>query len=111
MSTPGSVAWFARHEARLGWRDWMSLITGGKRRRAWIAGIGFGVFTVGLHGLAWLMLRDVVRPGQAPDRRVLVAISATLAAVASLMLAQALESATRAFYARGDLELVMTSPV
>jgi ABC-2 type transport system permease protein len=46
----------------------------------------------------------------APDTHVLVVITGTLVLTFSLMLSQAIESVTRAFYARGDLELILTSP-
>ena len=39
-----------------------------------------------------------------------MAIAGTLVMTLSLMLSQAIESVTRAFYARGDLELILTSP-
>ena len=31
--TPGTAVWFARHESRLAWRDWLSMITAGRRER------------------------------------------------------------------------------
>ena len=37
-------------------------------------------------------------------------VTCVLALAWSLMLSQAMESVTRAFYARGDLELILTSP-
>ena len=33
MIRSGSLAWFARHELRLAWRDWISMMTAGDRRR------------------------------------------------------------------------------
>ena len=33
MSTASaSTLWFARHELRLAWRDWLAMMTGGRRR-------------------------------------------------------------------------------
>ena len=33
MSRPATLLWFARHELRLVWRDWLSMMTAGKRSR------------------------------------------------------------------------------
>jgi ABC-2 type transport system permease protein len=46
MTRPGSIGWFALHEARLAWRDWLSLMTGGHRRRARTIALGFLAFAV-----------------------------------------------------------------
>ena len=110
MSPPGTIGWFARHEARLAWRDWLSLMTAGRRRRARTVVLGFAVFALFVHGLAWLMLGSAANLAGAADKQVLVAVTGTLVLAWSLMLSQALESVTRAFYARGDLELILTSP-
>jgi ABC-2 type transport system permease protein len=40
VSEAASLTWLARHEFRLGWRDWVSLVTAGGRRRARNAIIG-----------------------------------------------------------------------
>ena len=110
MSQPGTIGWFARHEARLAWRDWLSLMTGGHRRRARTVILGFALFWIFAHGLAWLMLRALGNLSGPVDKHLLVVITGTLLPCGSLMLSQALESVTRGFYARGDLELILTSP-
>ena len=49
---------------------------------------------------------------QAPlDKPTLIVISATIFLAWALMLSQAIESVTRVFYARADLDLIMSSPV
>ena len=108
MSVPGTIGWFARHETRLAWRDWVALMTGGRRRRAITALIGFLVFALFMHSLAYLMLSHTLQP--VIDTHVLVVIIGSLVLTFSLMLSQAIESVTRAFYARGDLEMILTSP-
>jgi ABC-2 type transport system permease protein len=110
MNTPGTIGWFAHHEVRLAWRDWLYLMTGGYRRRAFSAAVGFLVFALFMHGLAWLMLSHSGALTGTVDTHVLQIITGTLLLIFSLMLSQALESVTRAFYARGDLELILTSP-
>lgn len=110
MSRPGSVGWFALHEARLSWRDWRALMTGGHRRRGLSVAFVFVAFVLFLHGLAYLMLGSSASLAGTADKEVLVAITGTLLMAWSLMLSQALESVTRAFYARGDLDLILASP-
>ncbi|QGM46534.1 permease [Methylocystis heyeri] len=110
MSAPGSILWFAAHEARLAWRDWLLLMTAGRRRRVGVAALGFGAFVLFLHGVAYLALSRSERAPGASDAGLLVFVAGTLALSFSAMLSQAMESVTRAFYARGDLELILTSP-
>ena len=33
MTHPATIAWFASHELRLSWRDWVSMMTAGQRWR------------------------------------------------------------------------------
>jgi ABC-2 type transport system permease protein len=110
MTRPGTIRWFALNEARFAWRDWVSLMTGGNRRRMRIVVLGFAAYAVFMHGLAWLIVApsaDVVAAG---DKNALIIITSTLILSGSLMLSQAMESVTRAFYSRGDMELILTSP-
>ena len=111
MSQPGTIGWFAQHEARLAWRDWLALMTAGSRRRARTVAIGFLAYACFIHGLAYLMVTSSGNFALGASTRVLVVLTGTLVMAWSLMLSQALESVTRAFYARGDLELILSSPV
>jgi len=111
MSAPGSIAWFAGHEARLAWRDWLSLMTAGQRRRTRTVILGFLAYAVFMHGLATAMLAHSPTLAASGTPAGLAAITVSVGLTWSLMLSQALESATRAFYARGDLDLILTSPV
>ena len=63
-----------------------------------------------LHGFAYLMFfrADLASP---PDKRMLVLLTGVLAVNGSLMLSQAMELVTRGFYGRGDLDLILSSPV
>jgi ABC-2 type transport system permease protein len=110
VSRPGTIAWFARHEGRLAWRDWVSLMTAGRRRRARTVALGFIAFALGLHGFAYLALASSANLSGVADTHALVVITGTLVLAWSMMLSQAMESVTRAFYARGDLDLILTSP-
>jgi ABC-2 type transport system permease protein len=110
MSRADTIGWFARHEARLAWRDWLSLMSGGGRRHTGTVVVGFLAFAVILHGLAWIMLYSSASLGDSADTQVLSSLTVSLVLAWSLMVSQAMETVTRAFYARGDLELILTSP-
>src|SRR5438067_7926667 len=109
MTQAGSVAWFAQHETRLAWRDWAWLLSGGRRRRGYAVVLGLAVFVVFMHGFAYLTLAPSADFTAPPDKRLLVSIGGTLLLYWSLMLSQAMEAVTRAFYARGDLDLILSS--
>jgi ABC-2 type transport system permease protein len=110
MTQAGTVAWFARHELRLAWRDWIWLLSGGRRRRMHTIALGLAAFVLFMHSLAYAALSRSTDLAAPPDRRMLAVIGGTVALYWSLMLSQALEAMTRAFYTRGDLDLVLSSP-
>jgi ABC-2 type transport system permease protein len=110
MTRAGTVAWFARHELRLAWRDGIWLLSAGRRRRACTVALGFLAFVLFMHGFAYATLSRFADLAMPPDRRMLAVIGGTVALYWSLMLSQALEAMTRAFYTRGDLDLVLSSP-
>ncbi|MEM7227020.1 MAG: permease [Pseudomonadota bacterium] len=105
-----SLAWFARHELKLFWRDWVSMLTAGKRRREPLIAIIFLLFVAFVHGLAYVILLPYASAGIVADKASLVVITGSLFLSATLMLSQAMESVTRAFYARADLDLILSSP-
>ena len=107
MSQPASMAWLARHEIRLAWRDLLAMTTAGRRGRERGALILIAIAVVGLHFLAWGMLRGT--PRQSPYDQ-WISVTAMLALPVSLMVSQAMESVTRAFYSRSDLDLIVSSP-
>ena len=109
MSRPDTVTWLAAHELRLGWRDWLSLMTAGRRRRLRTAVIVLSVFGVFMHLVAYGMVSRYAHARA--DLATVVTLSGTLLLSFSLLLSQAMESVTRAFYTRSDLELILTSPV
>lgn len=106
----GSVAWFAHHELRLAWRDWMAMVTGGKRAREVAALIGLAVFVAVLHAIAYAVLAAPLKAGVVADKPTLVLLTGVILLGVSLMLSQAIESVTRAFYTRSDLDLILSSP-
>ncbi len=110
MIRAGTGLWFAQHEMRLAWRDWAWLLSGGHRRRWYIGALGLLAVVLVMHGLAYAALPHSTDLTGPPDQHALVVVGGTLLLYGSLMLSQALESVTRAFYARGDLDLVLSSP-
>ena len=111
MSSPATVSWLAGHELRLGWRDWLALMTAGRRHRARTVTVALIVFAVFMHWIAYIMVGRYAGVGLEPDMAVLVTVTGTVLLSWSLLLSQAMESITRAFYTRSDLDLILASPV
>jgi ABC-2 type transport system permease protein len=109
-AVPASLAWFAAHEFRLGWRDWLAMTTGGKRVRGIVLFSVLGIFYAGLHLLAWTLMRKWLATGAPLDKQTMVTVTGTGFLFWTVMLSQALESVTRAYYARSDLDLILSSP-
>jgi ABC-2 type transport system permease protein len=105
---PGTTLWFARHEWRLAWRDWLAMMSGGRRKRLRRAVIAIAIFVLFMHFVAYWMVGRFA--DAAADRATFVTITASLLLSWLLMISQAMESTTRAFYARSDLDLILASP-
>ncbi len=111
MSSAAALTGFARHEIRLAWRDWLAMMTGGRRGRKRAAVIGLIVFAAILHLPAYAVIGRFADLKPPLDKSTLIVITATIVLAWALMLSQAIESVTRVFYARADLDLIMSSPV
>ena len=111
MSAPATIPWLAEHELRLGWRDWLSMMTAGRRSRLRTVVIALVVFAVFMHLIAWSMVGGYAETPVDATKAQLVAVTGTLLLSLSLLLSQAMESVTRAFYTRADLDLILSSPV
>jgi ABC-2 type transport system permease protein len=105
------LGWFTRHEIRLAWREWLAMMTGGRRGRRRAVIIGFLVFGALLHVPAYVVIGRYATLQAPLDKSALIVITATIFLGWALMLSQAIESVTRVFYARADLDLIMSSPV
>lgn len=111
MSTnTATLSWFALHEARLAWRDWTMLMSGGRKLKDRAIAIGMAVFALALHGIAYLVLRPYLPAAGGIDVPILAGIAMSLILTFTMMLSQALEQVTRAFYTRDDLDLILSSP-
>jgi ABC-2 type transport system permease protein len=111
VSAPATLAWFAAHEFRLAWRDWLSMMTAGKASRLRTAALALASFVVFMHFIAYLALRNVGDAGLDPDKKTLIVVTGCALLAWSLMISQAMESVTRAFYTRSDLDLILSSPI
>jgi ABC-2 type transport system permease protein len=105
----GTAVWFAQHEWRLAWRDWLSMITAGRRERLRKVIVGIAAFFAFMHVVATWMVGRYAHA--VIDKQTLIAVTATALLSWLLMISQAMESITRAFYARSDLDLILASPV
>lgn len=109
-ASPATLAWFAGHELRLGWREGMALMTGGKRARAIGLILGTLLFAVLFHLLAHAMIAPWAAQGISADKGTLALLLGGGFLFWTVMLSQAMESVTRAYYARADLDLILSSP-
>ncbi|MGE0212446.1 MAG: permease [Parvibaculaceae bacterium] len=110
MSQPSTLPWFAAHELRLSWRDWLSMMTAGRRGREKRLAFILIIAVAGLHALAFGVVGPLLAKGVAADKPTLLLLTGSALLAFSLMLSQAVESVTRVFYARADLDLVLSSP-
>ncbi len=110
MSSATTLTWFARHEFRLAWREWLAMMTGGRHGRKRAAVIGLIGFAAIMHLPAYAVVGRFAGLQAPLDKSSLIVLSATILLGWALMLSQAIESVTRVFYARADLDLIMSSP-
>ncbi len=110
MSQTATLPWFARHELRLVWREFSVMMTAGRRRHERLVGLVVLVIAVLAHFLAYALLAPFAEAGIRPERATLALISVSAFLSWTLMLSQAMESVTRAFYARADMDLILSSP-
>ena len=105
IGPPGSTIWLLGHELRLAWRGFF----GGKQRGRRIVALAIvgGLFLVLAFPMAWALR------GLNPPVNTLTILIADVAAamIFSLMLSQTLAGAADVLYARGDLDLLFSSPL
>jgi ABC-2 type transport system permease protein len=111
MSSVTTLSWFARHEFRLAWREWLAMMTAGRRWRKRVVIVGLIVLAAILHLPAYAVIGRFADLQEPLDKSTLIVMSATILLAWALMLSQAIESVTRVFYARADLDLIVSSPI
>jgi ABC-2 type transport system permease protein len=110
VSHPASLTFLAHHEFRLAWRDWWSMLTAGRAHRARVVVLAMVAFGLFMHLVAFSIVAKFAEIEPDTDRGTLVVITGCALLAWSLMMSQAMESVTRAFYARSDLDLILSSP-
>jgi ABC-2 type transport system permease protein len=111
VTSATSLTWLAHHEFRLSWRDWWSMFTAGKPHRIRVVTLALAAFAIVMHLVAFTIVARFATIDPDADRGTLVVITGCAILGWSLMMSQAMESVTRAFYARSDLDLILSSPV
>jgi ABC-2 type transport system permease protein len=111
MTPTGTLTWFAGHEIRLARREWLAIMTAGRRWRGRSLGIGLIIFVALMHLPAYAVVGRFADLKAPLDKTTLIVITTSLFLAWALMLSQAIESVTRVFYARADLDLIVSSPV
>src|SRR3977135_1802748 len=111
MTSSAALAWFARHEIRLAWREGLAMMTAGRRFRNRSTVIWLVVFVALMHLAAYAVIGRFADIDGPLDKSTLIVITACAFLGWALMLSQAIESVPRVFYARADLDLIMSSPV
>ncbi len=106
-----SLLWLAVHELRLSWRDWQMMMTAGNRRNFSTALVILAAIGVGLHMPAYAVVGHFGQDGVPINKSTLFTVSLVVVLYVSLLLSQAMEAVTRTLYSRGDLDLVLSSPV
>lgn len=86
------------------------MLTAGKPQRARVVVMALIVFAGFMHLLAFSIVAKFAEIDPDADRGTLVVITGCGLLAWSLMMSQAMESVTRAFYARSDLDLILSSP-
>lgn len=99
---PGSAIWLLRHELRLASR-------GAGLRHGWAWATAGGVLWLVLHAAAYPLLNLLRGAGTPPSAVPMVGAMAWL--VMSLMLSQAILLSVSALFVRGDLDLLLASPM
>ncbi|MEP7155229.1 MAG: hypothetical protein ABI905_05620 [Betaproteobacteria bacterium] len=104
-SPPGSALWLLRHELRLAWRS-----MGGKR--LWLLISAVIVLWCFLHFASWLLMSFVASHGvdKLPPMSI-IAAGFVFWLFASIMVSQTVAHAVAALFDRGDLDLLLSSPL
>jgi ABC-2 type transport system permease protein len=109
MAPPGSSRWLLRHELRMAWYG-AAINKGGRRRMGWASIAVWALAWIALHVLAFVALRKL-GPAGATDPRLAIPATLALFAIATFMLSTALRSSVLALFERGDLDLLLSSPL
>jgi ABC-2 type transport system permease protein len=105
---PGSSRWLLGHELRMAWYG-AAINAGGRRRMGWASIAVWALAWTLLHVGAFFLLRNL--PSGPMDPRFAVIATLALVAIAFLMLSSSLKASVLALFERGDLDLLLSSPL
>jgi ABC-2 type transport system permease protein len=106
--TPGSPLWLLQHELRLFWFGAAPAKAGNAPRRPGASAIAvFAVAWIVLHAVAWFLLRKL----DAGLPQLAALLTLLLMGCATFMVSSAISSSVVALYERGDLDLLLSSPL
>jgi ABC-2 type transport system permease protein len=109
----GSALWLLKHEIRMFFFN-ASFGAKGKAARRGIgkggAALWIGMFTV-IHVLAFMMLREMGGAGSTPPHVLVMGLTGLFAAAFSLMMSSGLRASVEVLFERGDLDLLLSSPL
>jgi len=108
-AAPGSIPWLLGHELRLAWYG-AGRNMSGKRGRGRIGMIVGIVFAAVMHLVAFAALRALGHDGM-NDGFLAIPLTAVLVVCATFMLSSALTGCVTALFERGDLDLLLSSPL
>jgi len=86
------------------------MLTAGKRSREGVLIAAVIAFAVFIHLLASWLIAPFARDGIVLDKSTLIFVMGSVFLYATMMTSQAMESVTRAFYARADMDMILSSP-
>jgi ABC-2 type transport system permease protein len=111
MTPTATLTWFAGHEIRLARREWLAMMTAGRRWRGRNMAFALIAFVALMHLPAYAVVGRFADIQPPLDKTGLIVITTSIFLAWALMVSQAIESVTRVFYARADLDLIVSSPV
>lgn len=106
IGRPGSATWLLANEARIGWREFAARY-GRRGWAAWAGGAALVLLALAIGVPLGFYLRGVEA---APAGQALTFLTVAVA-MTMLMLSQTLVTAADLLYERGDLELLLSSPI
>jgi ABC-2 type transport system permease protein len=108
-AAPGSIRWLLGHELRLAWYG-ATVNKGGKRRPGWRSIAAWALGFVLLHVLAFAALH-APGPGVMGDALLAIPLSIMVVVCSTFMLSSSLKACVLALFERGDLDLLLSSPL
>lgn len=110
---PGSAAWLLAHECRLFFYEMGDDKAGKQAKRGMpVLGMGLIAFVMAvIHFGVWSLMKHLPPLHGEPPAMIILGTGVALAVLFSLMLSLALNRSVKALFERGDLDLLLSSPL